>query len=104
LDVSEWLRRTGQQWKLNLGVGWILASILLLIIVIIAAPSTGSILAALAFTVAGFCWTAFAVQCPACHKRAVFWTMLHDPGHGWLLRITRTDSCPVCEDSATPRG
>jgi 4-hydroxybenzoate polyprenyltransferase len=98
MHVSGWLRRIGQQWRLNLGVAWILGSILLLIIVIVAAPFLEWILAAVAFSAAGFGWTALAVRCPACRKRAVFWTMLHEPGHGWLLRISQSDCCPVCED------
>jgi hypothetical protein len=98
--VSEWLSRTGQRWKLNVGMVWIAASILLLAAaVVVGIPSLGWILAALGFAGAGFCWTALAVRCPACGRRAVFWAMLHEPGHGWLARMTSTDRCPVCADA-----
>ena len=103
--MSGWLGRIGQRWKLNLGMAWILGSILLLVVAIVAgAPTVGWIVAALAFSVAGFCWTAFAVRCPSCRSRAVFWAMLHEPGHGWLLRMTTTDRCPICEDPGAPEA
>jgi len=104
MHVSEWLRRTGQGWKLKLGMAWILGSIVLLgaAIVLGGAATLTWIVFALAFSAAGFSWTAFAVRCPACRKRAVFWVMVHEPGHGWLLRMTTADSCPVCGDSAAP--
>jgi hypothetical protein len=98
--VSEWLRRTGQRARFNVGLAWILASVVLLAAAIVAGvPSLTWILGALAFAAAGFAWTAFSVRCPACHKRAVFWAMLHEPGHGWLRRITSTDRCPCCADA-----
>jgi hypothetical protein len=102
--VSEWLRRTGQQWKLKLGMAWILASILLLIVVIVAGALTlPLIVAALAFAAAGFAWTAFAVRCPACRRRAVFWSMVHEPGHQWLIQMSTANQCPICGDRADPR-
>ncbi|HEY6050654.1 MAG TPA: hypothetical protein VIZ58_05345 [Thermoanaerobaculia bacterium] len=97
--MTDWLRQTGQRWKLNAGMAWIAAGVVALGAVIVAGvPSVAWILAALAFAAAGFCWTAFSVRCAACGKRAVFWAMLHEPGHGWLLRMTSTDRCPCCED------
>jgi hypothetical protein len=99
--VSDWLRRTRQQWKLNLGMGWIAASILLLIAIIVAGvPSLMWIIAAIAFAAAGFSWTALSVRCASCGRRAVFWTMMHEPGHGWLQRINSAESCPCCDDRA----
>jgi hypothetical protein len=99
--MSEWLRRTRQQWKLNLGIGWIGASILLLIAVIVAGvPSIAWIVAAIAFAAAGFGWMALSVRCASCGRRAVFWTMMHEPGHGWLQRIASAESCPCCDDRA----
>lgn len=103
--MSEWLRRIDQGWKLKLGMGWILASIVLLIVAIVrGAPSLAWILTALGFAIAGFGWTAFAVRCPACRRRAVFWAMLYEPGHGWLQRMMTTDRCPVCQDTGAPRA
>jgi hypothetical protein len=102
--VSEWLRRSGQQWKLNLGIGWIAVSILLLVAVIVAGvPSLAWIVAAIAFAAAGFGWTALSVRCASCHRRAVFWTMMHEPGHSWLERISSAESCPCCDDRSATR-
>jgi len=99
--VSAWLRRTRQGWKLKLGMAWILAGIFVLIIVIVGSALTLTrIVAAFAFAAAGFLWTAFAVRCPACRKRAVLWAMLYEPGHQWLVRMTTADCCPVCGDRA----
>jgi hypothetical protein len=101
--VGEWIERTGQAWKLNLGIAWIVTGILLLVVAIVAGSSTPTwLIAAFAFAVAGFCWTALAVRCPACRRRIVLWAMLYEPGHGWLLRMMRTDRCPACEDRGTP--
>jgi hypothetical protein len=103
--VSEWLRRTGQRWKLNAGIGWILAGVVALTAAVVAGvPSLSWILAALAVAAAGFAWSAFSVRCPACRKRPVFWAMLHEPGHGWLLRMRSTERCPCCADPGTARG
>lgn len=102
--MSAWLRRTRQGWKLKLGMAWILAGIFVLIIVIVGSALTLTrIVAAFAFAAAGFLWTAFAVRCPACRKRAVLWAMLYEPGHQWLVRMTTADCCPVCGDRADPR-
>jgi hypothetical protein len=104
IRVSEWLRRTGQQWKLNLGIGWILASIALLAtVIVVGVPSLAWMIAAIAFAALGFAWTALSVRCAACHRRAVFWTMMHEPGHGWLQRMMSTESCPCCDDRAASR-
>jgi len=102
--VSDWLQRTGQGWKLKLGMAWIVAGILLLIVVIVAgASSVAGFVAAIAVSASGFVWTALAFRCPACRKRAVFLAMLHEPGHQWLPRIMSADRCPVCGDPAAPR-
>jgi hypothetical protein len=99
--VSEWLKRTGQQWKLNLGMAWILAGIVLLVaVIVVGVPSLAWIIAAIAFAAVGFAWTALSVRCAACQRRAVFWAMMHEPGHGWLQRMISADSCPCCEDRA----
>jgi hypothetical protein len=103
--VSDWLRRTGQQWKLNLGIGWIVGSILILTaVIVLGVPSLAWMIGAIAFASAGFAWTALAVRCPSCGRRAVFWTMMHEPGHGWLQRLSSAESCPVCEDPASEQG
>ncbi len=103
--VSEWLSRTHQEWKLKLGMAWILAGIALFVIAIVAgALSVAWIVAVLAFCVAGFGWTALAIRCSACRRRVVYWVMLREPGHGWLNRMLKVDRCPVCGDSAAPRS
>ena len=103
--VSEWLRRTHQEWKLRLGMAWILAGIALFVIAIVAgALSVPWLVAVLAFCVAGFGWTALAIRSSACHRRVVYWVMLREPGHGWLARMLKVDRCPVCGDSVAPRS
>jgi hypothetical protein len=102
-SVSEWLRRTGQEWKLKLGMAWILGGIALFVVAIVAGALTVPwLLAVLLFLAAGFCWSALSIRCSACHRRVVYWVMLREPGHGWLARMTKADRCPVCGDSAVP--
>src|SRR5260370_15501062 len=75
--VSEWLSRTHQEWKLKLGMAWILAGIALIVIAIVTGVlSVPWLVAVLAFSVAGFGWTSLAIPCPPCAHPAVHWPRL----------------------------
>lgn len=116
-----WIGRTGQRWKLVVGVILLVVGGMALIAMVVVTGSANEVIggrdrsdliAWVAFALAAggagsVLWLVTAIRCPQCGSRPV-WTLISARGSSqWSTRLLSLEVCPTCgfdgevnEDSA----
>jgi hypothetical protein len=105
--TQSWLVRTGQRWKLLVGLGLIGVSgaQFVLMILEVQTPSVefsagialigGQIVSG----VAGLVLIAFTIRCDHCGRRIGWYVMSRRSASSWIADLWRVQACPLCRHS-----
>lgn len=105
--MTNWIRDTGQQWKLFVSYAFLLMLALCAAAAILAFngamfSDTAVLLGLLwaAFGLTTFSWLAFAFRCESCGARPKWWLMNHADAGNWFVQFLHAERCPICASAA----